>query len=127
MFDIAQYPIAIPIVAWFVCCASAWWYNRSQAAAPSPRKFPIGHCARASGIRTIAEENDATCGRERCAPSCARGNSQSDAGGQLDCSGNLQAERLCVDATRRKGKVAFIGEGNHELSVRISPDLIRKG
>jgi threonine dehydrogenase-like Zn-dependent dehydrogenase len=45
----------------------------------------------------------------------------------LDCSGNLQAERLCVDATRRKGKVAFIGECNDELSLRISPDLIRKG
>jgi threonine dehydrogenase-like Zn-dependent dehydrogenase len=45
----------------------------------------------------------------------------------LDCSGNVQAERLCVDATRRKGKVAFIGECNDELSVRISPDMIRKG
>lgn len=45
----------------------------------------------------------------------------------LDCSGNVQAERLCVDATRRKGKVAFIGECNDELGLRISPDMIRKG
>jgi L-iditol 2-dehydrogenase len=45
----------------------------------------------------------------------------------LDCSGNVQAERLCVDATRRKGQVAFIGECNDELGLRISPDMIRKG
>ena len=32
-----------------------------------------------------------------------------------------------MDATRRKGTVAFIGECNDELSLRISPDLIRKG
>jgi threonine dehydrogenase-like Zn-dependent dehydrogenase len=45
----------------------------------------------------------------------------------LDCSGNVHAERLCVDATRRKGKVAFVGECNDELKLRISPDMIRKG
>jgi L-iditol 2-dehydrogenase len=45
----------------------------------------------------------------------------------LDCSGNVQAERLCMDATRRKGKLAFVGECNDELTVRISPDMIRKG
>ena len=32
-----------------------------------------------------------------------------------------------MDATRRNGKVAFVGECNDELSVRISPDMIRKG
>jgi threonine dehydrogenase-like Zn-dependent dehydrogenase len=45
----------------------------------------------------------------------------------LDCSGNVQAERLCIDATRRKGKVAFVGECNNDLAIRVSPDLIRKG
>ena len=45
----------------------------------------------------------------------------------LECSGNVHAERLCVDATRRKGKVTFIGECNDELKLRISPDMIRKG
>ena len=45
----------------------------------------------------------------------------------LDCSGTVAAERLCVDATRRKGKVAFVGECYEELSIRVSPDLIRKG
>lgn len=45
----------------------------------------------------------------------------------LDCSGNVQAQRLCIDATRRKGKVSFIGECYDELPLRISPDMIRKG
>ena len=45
----------------------------------------------------------------------------------LDCSGNVQAERLCIDATRRRGQVAFIGECNNDLSIRISPDMIRTG
>src|SRR6266700_3601005 len=45
----------------------------------------------------------------------------------LDCSGTVQAERLCVDATRRKGKVAFVGECGDELAIRVSPDMIRKG
>jgi L-iditol 2-dehydrogenase len=45
----------------------------------------------------------------------------------LDCSGNVQAERLCIDATRRKGRVAFVGECHDELTLRVSPDTIRKG
>jgi L-iditol 2-dehydrogenase len=45
----------------------------------------------------------------------------------LDCSGNVLAERLCIDATRRKGKVAFVGECGEELAIRVSPDMIRKG
>jgi threonine dehydrogenase-like Zn-dependent dehydrogenase len=45
----------------------------------------------------------------------------------LECSGNTKAQRLCIDATRRKGKVAFIGECMDRLSIRISPDMIRKG
>lgn len=45
----------------------------------------------------------------------------------MDCSGTVQAERLCIDATRRKGKAAFIGECQDDLAIRISPDMIRKG
>ncbi len=45
----------------------------------------------------------------------------------LDCAGSPQTERLCIDATRRKGKVAFIGECTDRLSLRVSPDMIRKG
>lgn len=45
----------------------------------------------------------------------------------LDCSGAVAAHRLCINAVRRKGKVAFIGESFTETPVTISNDLIRKG
>jgi threonine dehydrogenase-like Zn-dependent dehydrogenase len=45
----------------------------------------------------------------------------------LDCSGTVQAERLCIDAARRKGKVAYVGECGQDLPIRVSPDMIRKG
>ena len=45
----------------------------------------------------------------------------------LDCAGNVKAERLCIDATRRKGHVAFVGECQEDFAIRVSPDLIRKG
>lgn len=45
----------------------------------------------------------------------------------LDCSGNVHAERFCIDAVRPKGKAGFIGECNDELKIKISPDMIRKG
>ena len=45
----------------------------------------------------------------------------------LDCSGALAAQRFCIDATRRKGQVTFVGECSEELRIRVSPDLIRKG
>jgi threonine dehydrogenase-like Zn-dependent dehydrogenase len=47
--------------------------------------------------------------------------------GAIDCSGAVPAQRLCIDATRRKGRVAFVGECQDELAIRISPDMIRKG
>ena len=45
----------------------------------------------------------------------------------LDCSGALPAERLCIDATRRKGKVAYVGESGGDLAIRVGPDMLRKG
>lgn len=45
----------------------------------------------------------------------------------IDCSGTVQAQRLCIDATRRKGRVAFVGECQDALALQISPDMIRKG
>ena len=44
-----------------------------------------------------------------------------------DCSGVVAAHRLCIDATRRKGQVSFIGESGADTPLRISPDMIRKG
>ena len=45
----------------------------------------------------------------------------------LDCSGVVAAHRLCIDAARRKGVVAFVGECHDDTPLRISPDMIRKG
>lgn len=45
----------------------------------------------------------------------------------VDCSGRVSAERLCIDATRRRGRVAFVGESRDDLTIRVSPDMIRKG
>jgi threonine dehydrogenase-like Zn-dependent dehydrogenase len=45
----------------------------------------------------------------------------------LDCSGVVAAQRVCIEATRRRGRVAFIGECSDELPIRVSDDMIRKG
>ena len=45
----------------------------------------------------------------------------------LDCSGVVAAHRLCIDATRRRGGVTFIGECWDTLPIKVSDDLIRKG
>ena len=47
-----------------------------------------------------------------------------DAG--IDCSGSPEAQRLLLDAVRRRGQVAFIGEGG-PLTLEVSRDLLRKG
>ena len=44
----------------------------------------------------------------------------------VDCSGAPSAQRMCIDATRRKGHVAFVGEGG-DVPLNISRDMIRKG
>lgn len=45
----------------------------------------------------------------------------------VDCAGVASARRLCIDTARRKGHVAFVGEGGEDLTVSVSNDLIRKG
>ncbi len=45
----------------------------------------------------------------------------------IDCSGNPQAHRLGIDAVRRRGQVAFVGQCSQDTIIRISPDMIRKG
>ena len=44
----------------------------------------------------------------------------------VDCSGAPEAQRLCIDAARRRGQVSFVGEGG-ELKIEVSRDTIRKG
>ena len=45
----------------------------------------------------------------------------------VDCSGAVAAHRLGIDALRRKGRLAFVGESSAETPLVISPDMIRKG
>ena len=45
----------------------------------------------------------------------------------VDCSGTVAAHRLCIDAVRRRGVVAFVGECSADTPLRVSPDMIRKG
>jgi L-iditol 2-dehydrogenase len=45
----------------------------------------------------------------------------------VDCSGVVAAHRLCIDATRRRGTVTFVGESHEPTPLTISPDMIRKG
>lgn len=45
----------------------------------------------------------------------------------VDCSGAVPAHRLCIDAVRRRGQVAFVGECGEDTPLRISRDMIRKG
>ena len=44
----------------------------------------------------------------------------------VDCTGVPAAQRLLVDAVRRRGRLAFVGEGG-AFEIQISNDMIRKG
>ena len=44
----------------------------------------------------------------------------------VDCTGEVAAWRLAIDALRRRGEMAFVGEGG-PLEVKVSQDMIRKG
>lgn len=45
----------------------------------------------------------------------------------IDCSGSVAAHRTCIDAVRRKGAVALVGECSEETPIGASRDFIRKG
>ncbi|MDP6777909.1 MAG: zinc-binding dehydrogenase, partial [Candidatus Latescibacteria bacterium] len=44
----------------------------------------------------------------------------------VDCTGDAAAWRLAIDALRRRGQMAFVGEGG-ALEIKVSQDMIRKG
>ncbi|MEZ4637835.1 MAG: alcohol dehydrogenase catalytic domain-containing protein [Caldilineaceae bacterium] len=39
----------------------------------------------------------------------------------VDCSGSPAAHRLCIDATRRRGQVAFVGESSADTPLASAP------
>lgn len=45
----------------------------------------------------------------------------------VDCSGSPAAHRLCIDALRRRGSLAFVGESGADTRLVVSDDMIRKG
>lgn len=45
----------------------------------------------------------------------------------LDCAGVTASQRLCIDATRPKGRVCFVAESSTPLPITVSPDMLRKG
>jgi L-iditol 2-dehydrogenase len=45
----------------------------------------------------------------------------------VDCSGALAAHRLCIDASRPRGMVGFVGESSAPTTIDVSRDLLRKG
>lgn len=45
----------------------------------------------------------------------------------VDCSGAVAAHRLAIDALRRRGQLAFVGESGADTPLVISRDMIRKG
>lgn len=44
----------------------------------------------------------------------------------VECAGTPEAQRLMLNAVRRRGQVAFVGEAG-EFTVHVSEDLLRKG
>lgn len=45
----------------------------------------------------------------------------------VECSGSLPAQRLCIDAVRRGGAVAFVANSFHQTPIEVSPDLLFRG
>jgi L-iditol 2-dehydrogenase len=45
----------------------------------------------------------------------------------IECSGAPDAVRLCLDALRRKGELAFVGWGREAAGLVSGPDMIMKG
>lgn len=45
----------------------------------------------------------------------------------LETAGRVEAQRLCLDVTRRRGQISLIGECEEDLAIKASPDFIRKG
>jgi L-iditol 2-dehydrogenase len=45
----------------------------------------------------------------------------------VDCSGAVPAHRLCLEAVRRKGHVAFVGQCKADTPIQVSRHMIQKG
>lgn len=77
--------------------------------------------ARELGAEAVIDSNDPDALRQILDLTGGRGVEYA-----IDCAGNYVAQRMMIDATRRNGKVAFVGESG-DLTLRVSDDLLRKG
>jgi len=73
------------------------------------------------GAEVVLDPNNADCIRH-----IRKFTGGSGADKSIECSGGELYQLLCIDGTRRKGQVAFVGESK-SLKVKVSDDLIRKG
>src|SRR5438477_280743 len=91
--------------------------------------------ARAIGVDPLASRRDfarsvgadLVLGEDAAAvvPALLRATGGEGVDAAVDCSGNNAAQNAALDATRRLGRVAFIGEAR-EATIRPSEQLIRK-
>ncbi|MBN1673514.1 MAG: zinc-binding dehydrogenase [Kiritimatiellae bacterium] len=77
--------------------------------------------ARKLGAECVVDPADADALKRIMALTDGRGVDQA-----VDCAGVAPARRLCIDAVRRRGQFAFVGEGG-DFTVNGSQDMIRKG
>ena len=73
------------------------------------------------GAETVLDPNNADCIQQIRKLTGGLGADKS-----IECSGGELYQLVCIDGTRRKGQVAFVGESK-SLTVKVSDDLIRKG
>jgi len=73
------------------------------------------------GAETVLDPNNADCIQQIRELTGGLGADKS-----IECSGGELYQLVCIDGTRRKGQVAFVGESK-SLTVKVSDDLIRKG
>ena len=44
----------------------------------------------------------------------------------IDCSGSSEGELMALESVKRTGKVAYVGENNRDVTIRVSDHFIRK-
>ena len=73
------------------------------------------------GAEVVLDPEDPDCIKKIRALTGGKGADKS-----VDCSGGEDYQKICVQGTRRKGQVAFVGESG-DLTIKVSDDLIRNG
>jgi threonine dehydrogenase-like Zn-dependent dehydrogenase len=96
-------------------------YRGARVIAVESNEYRI-NLAKAMGVESIVDPQDPDAVKRIKAltggigPDCA-----------VDCSGVVEAHRLCIDSVRSKGNIAFVGESNKETPIVVSRDMLRKG